>query len=657
MKLKLKLKLIKQAATLLLFSILGCQLSTAWAQNTMFTYQGSVLDNGNNFTGSGQFKFALVTSTNANHTATATVTVTSGFVTSIAVNSGGNSYTTAPKVTIFGGGGSGATATASINGGAVTGIAVNNPGSGYASPPTVLIAPPPPNLSYTSYWSNDGTSVAGSEPAEAVNAGVSNGLFTLVLGDATQPGMTEMDAALFAQPELQLRIWFNDGVEGFAVLDPAQPLTPAPYAIIANSAIMARSANSLSSLEVQQNTNGAPTLIGGALNNFASGGVVGATIGGGGATNYQGSSYTNSVTGDFGTVSGGYANTAGNLAAVGGGNGNTASGYIATVGGGEGNTASGNDYPTVGGGGYNTASGLTATVGGGFENTASGSYATVAGGISCIASGYAGFAAGVGAQAMHSGSFVWADASADSFSSTANNQFSVHATGGVVLAGDVQIGTSAGDYHHLTLGGGNSSGFLYGSYPALPDCINMGYNYYADSVGNPQISNSGGGTSRISAGYSEIVLAVGDVDTAPTDTGSVRLDATLAGVAVYGTFNNQSDRNAKRDFAPVSPSQILDKVARLPVSEWSYKVDSATRHIGPVAQDFYSVFNIGTDDKHIAPMDIGGVALAAIQALNQKLHEQDQELQKLREKAARVDALEKQLHELAANVKWLAERK
>lgn len=38
-----------------------------------------------------------------------------------------------------------------------------------------------------------------------------------------------------------------------------------------------------------------------------------------------------------------------------------------------------------------------------------------------------------------------------------------------------------------------------------------------------------------------------------------------------------------------------------------------------MAQDFYAAFNIGPDDKHIATVDEDGVALAAIQGLNQKL--------------------------------------
>ena len=125
-------------------------------------------------------------------------------------------------------------------------------------------------------------------------------------------------------------------------------------------------------------------------------------------------------------------------------------------------------------------------------------------------------------------------------------------------------------------------------------------------------------------------------------------------MTVTGTFNNLSDRNAKQDFASVSPSQILEKVAQLPVSEWSYKEDPTIRHVGPVAQDFYSIFNIGTDERHIAPIDEGGVALAAIQGLNEKLETEtkakDAEIQTLKQQN---DSLASQLAGLAAEVKSL----
>ena len=172
-----------------LLAAFSFQVSTAHAQNTTFTYQGRVLDNGTNFTGAGQFQFALVTSTNFNHTATATANPPSGgFITGYVVTVGGSGYVTAPAVTIFGGGGSGAAATANLSGGVVTSLTVASTGNGaYTSAPTVTIAPPPASISYSTYWSNDGTSVNGSEPTASVIVGVTNGLFTVVLGDPTVP--------------------------------------------------------------------------------------------------------------------------------------------------------------------------------------------------------------------------------------------------------------------------------------------------------------------------------------------------------------------------------------------------------------------------------------------------------------------------------------
>ena len=59
-----------------------------------------------------------------------------------------------------------------------------------------------------------------------------------------------------------------------------------------------------------------------------------------------------------------------------------------------------------------------------------------------------------------------------------------------------------------------------------------------------------------------------------------------------------------------------------------------------MAQDFYAAFNVGTDEKHINTVDEGGVALAAIQGLNEKLKEDDAQ------KDAQIKALEKRLADL-----------
>jgi hypothetical protein len=52
-----------------------------------------------------------------------------------------------------------------------------------------------------------------------------------------------------------------------------------------------------------------------------------------------------------------------------------------------------------------------------------------------------------------------------------------------------------------------------------------------------------------------------------------------------------------------------------------------------VAQDFQAAFAVGPDDKHIATVDADGVALAAIQGLNQKLEEE------LHLRGAEIDSL------------------
>ena len=87
-----------------------------------------------------------------------------------------------------------------------------------------------------------------------------------------------------------------------------------------------------------------------------------------------------------------------------------------------------------------------------------------------------------------------------------------------------------------------------------------------------------------------------------------------------------SDRNLKRDIQPVDAQAVLESVARMPVSTWSYRSDDpSVRHMGPMAQDFRASFGLGSTDRAYDPIDAHGVELAAIKALYERL-ERDEEM-------------------------------
>ena len=87
----------------------------------------------------------------------------------------------------------------------------------------------------TSYWSNDGSSVAGSEPTAAVSLSVGNGVYSLLLGDTSLTNMTAVPATVFANSDVRLRVWFNDGVHSSQLLTPDQRIAAVGYALVASS--------------------------------------------------------------------------------------------------------------------------------------------------------------------------------------------------------------------------------------------------------------------------------------------------------------------------------------------------------------------------------------------------------------------------------------
>ncbi|MGA2556762.1 MAG: tail fiber domain-containing protein [Verrucomicrobiota bacterium] len=191
-------------------------------------------------------------------------------------------------------------------------------------------------------------------------------------------------------------------------------------------------------------------------------------------------------------------------------------------------------------------------------------------------------------------------------------------------------------------GVGASIGFL-GYVDGVPD-----YTTLATIEAQKENSTSGDGTGDLvfnvrknpNSVSSEVMRLRGSDSNAVFQGGVSAVSFTANGVLLT------SDRNAKENFAPLDGQKVLAKVAALPLTKWNYKTDGKeVQHIGPMAQDFQAEFQLnGGDDQHISVVDEGGVALAAIQGLNQKLNVKDAEIQALKQS---VEELKEMVQTLA----------
>jgi hypothetical protein len=217
---------------------------------------------------------------------------------------------------------------------------------------------------------------------------------------------------------------------------------------------------------------------------------------------------------------------------------------------------------------------------------------------------------------------------------------------GNVYSSGVVIGTPSSSTAPLNVVGNLSASLPFTTPVAFIQ------NSYAGANSSPALrlvgyGNTVNGVLNVSAEGSGLIAQFGNVNSFVAD---IKTNGTIDAVV----FNTTSDRNAKENFSSVNAKTMLEKVALLPISEWNYKVAGGIRHIGPMAQDFQAAFNIGEDDKHIATVDADGVALAAIQGLNQKVEEKNAEIQTLKQQN---DSLAQRLNELEAMVKSIAEKK
>jgi len=133
-------------------------------------------------------------------------------------------------------------------------------------------------------------------------------------------------------------------------------------------------------------------------------------------------------------------------------------------------------------------------------------------------------------------------------------------------------------------------------------------------------------------------------------TGGFRFRTNLAGTtgcnlpAGSGVFNCTSSRTTKENFYAVDGNDVLARLRKVPVSTWNYISEGRqTRHLGPMAEDFYSAFNLGVGNTSIGVQDAVGVSLAAVKALDARTAELQQKTEEVEQLRNRVNSLEQRL--------------
>jgi trimeric autotransporter adhesin len=131
-------------------------------------------------------------------------------------------------------------------------------------------------------------------------------------------------------------------------------------------------------------------------------------------------------------------------------------------------------------------------------------------------------------------------------------------------------------------------------------------------------------------------------------TGGFRFRTNLGGTtgcnlpAGSGVFNCTSSRSTKENFLMVDGEDVLSRLRVIPVSTWNYITEGkGVRHMGPMAEDFYKGFSLGTNNTSIGVQDLAGVSLAGIKALDERTME-------LQQKTAEVERLRTEVNELRA---------
>jgi len=397
----------------------------------------------------------------------------------------------------------------------------------------------------------------------------------------------------------------------------------------------------------QNRATGDNSTVSGGSFNYARG-LFSVIAGGGGVD----SADTNSAIGNLTTIGGGYHNYAiGDASTIAGGYYHTASGNSATIGGGYRNTST-SFYTTVGGGTYNDATGQYATVAGGRNNSARGSHATVGGGGGVAADSnsalgsYSTIAGGSGNTVYGASSTI-----AGGRNNLVEDDYSFIGGGG---GANVDSGNHL-DAHASVICGGVMNWMDNDSIPTWYGVIGGGHDNW---VGDTSATVPGGESNSAMASYS---FAAGRhahawsrgsfvwsdaAGSASSDAANQFIVGASGGVKLFTNATRNlgtrlaasgtswiviSDSAAKMNRVPVDGKGVLSKLATMPIDQWNYKHQTGGAiHYGPMAQDFWNAFHLGSDSLGIETLDADGVLFVAVKELAKQVTELRNEVATLR---------------------------
>lgn len=197
--------------------------------------------------------------------------------------------------------------------------------------------------------------------------------------------------------------------------------------------------------------------------------------------------------------------------------------------------------------------------------------------------------------------------------------------------------------------GGNEANFFIANYEGGPQKLPFRIFPGAPNNGICIASNGrvGLGTTGPSAQL-QVHGATPTIRATNSSSGLTTLDLDANGnLTLAGLLLESSSREVKENLVPVDRDEVLDRVADLNLYRWNYRTDDpSSTHLGPVAEDFSAAFGLGPDDKHISAIDLSGVTLSAVQALERRNREKD----------ATIAEMKSEIEQLRSALKALADR-